>query len=206
MVQEQTQALERDKKELQTKYELKSGEKRKIEEKLRELQSRVNSGGGGGPGPLPGGGVLSDPYSTHRSSDDKLRGINTHEFRAFHQSSVPMHGGNTLRHSMESVRTIHTCNTSRGAGRGERFFLPESPRGTPRSLGFGGGRTQPMQLTGVHGQGGGKGRPVSPYSRERSREQMSSPARIHHDSRQGHDHAACFRPTSPSRSVLSIGV
>ena len=45
---QQMQQLELDKKELQSKYEQKSGEKRRIEASYRELQSRGGVAGGGG--------------------------------------------------------------------------------------------------------------------------------------------------------------
>ena len=73
------QSLERDKKELQSKYEQKSGEKRRIESQLQQLQLRLHGAG------APGGGVT------------------TQQYRAFHQTDRA--GGDVSRHSLEHVKT-----------------------------------------------------------------------------------------------------
>ena len=57
---QQMQQLELDKKELQSKYEQKSGEKRRIEASYRELQTRSGVAGGGGGG---GGGGGNHPHA-----------------------------------------------------------------------------------------------------------------------------------------------
>lgn len=190
--QDQMQSLERDKKELQSKYEQKSGEKRRIESQLQQLQLRLHGAGAG----APGGGVT------------------TQQYRAFHQTDRG--GGDVTRHSLEHVKTVHTFDdralrasggfSRRHSGGVRAEFPSESPgrsRGghDPRAgAGAFGGAARPLQLGGGGGSGG-VSRPSSPLARDRP----------HFSPRRGAGAGGQaivggrFRGPSPSRSVFSAG-
>ena len=132
---QQMQQLELDKKELQSKYEQKSGEKRRIEASFRELQSRAGAGAGA-------------PTSTHALPRAHSHAVampppSRHAYQQM--ASPPMHLGSPPVDRRPG--TLQSRPSMANFGGGNRPLLSGFPAAAPAA--------GPSRMT---------TRPISPYS------------------------------------------
>ena len=132
---QQMQQLELDKKELQSKYEQKSGEKRRIEASFRELQSRAVAGAGA-PAPTP---ALPRAHSHAVAMPPPSR----HAYQQM--ASPPMHLGSPPMDRRPG--TLQSRPSMANFGGGNRPLLSGFPAAAPAA--------GPSRMT---------TRPISPYS------------------------------------------
>ena len=132
---QQMQQLELDKKELQSKYEQKSGEKRRIEASYRELQTRGGVAGGGGGG---GGGGGNHPHAPPSMPPPSRHAYQRMNSPPMHLGSPPLDRNVSRPASRPSMANF---------GGGNRPLLSGFPPGAPSAA-------PPRVQT----------RPISPYS------------------------------------------
>ena len=132
---QQMQQLELDKKELQSKYEQKSGEKRRIEASYRELQTRSGVAGGGGGG---GGGGGNHPHAPPSMPPPSRHAYQRMNSPPMHLGSPPLDRNVSRPASRPSMANF---------GGGNRPLLSGFPPGAPSAA--------PTRV---------QTRPISPYS------------------------------------------